>query len=73
MLRELARLPAAEFDASVACPVLGKDFATVEDACEQLVDAHLLHVADTVPVDGRIRYRLHGLQRAYARGLAASR
>ncbi|ARZ67258.1 transcriptional regulator, SARP family protein [Streptomyces albireticuli] len=41
-----------------------------EEALEELVDAHLLHVAGR-DVTGRIHYRLHYLQRAYARSLSA--
>jgi hypothetical protein len=37
-----------EFDAHLACPVLGKDFATVEDARKQLVEAHFLTVQPSV-------------------------
>lgn len=41
-----------------------------EEALEELVDAHLLHVAGR-DVAGHIHYRLHYLQRAYARSLSA--
>jgi DNA-binding SARP family transcriptional activator len=71
LLCQLGRLPSAEFDARVAWPSLGGDFETVEDACEELVDAHLLDLAEDWDTDGRVRYRLSGLQRAYARELAA--
>ncbi|MEV5321817.1 AfsR/SARP family transcriptional regulator [Streptomyces sp. NPDC052687] len=72
-LRCLAHLPAAEFDAHLACPVLGKDFATVEDACEQLVEAHFLSVAAPAVGDLPTRYRLDGLQRAFAQELGSGR
>ncbi len=69
VLRCLADLPTSEFDGHVACPVLGKDFRTVEDACEQLVEAHLLHVVEEPAADQPTRFRLDGLQRAFARGI----
>ncbi|MGW2476162.1 BTAD domain-containing putative transcriptional regulator [Streptomyces sp. NPDC001665] len=72
-LRCLADLAVSEFDAHLACPVLGKDFATVEDACEQLVEAHFLTVAETDTADLPTRYRLDGLQRSFAHGLRTSR
>jgi DNA-binding SARP family transcriptional activator len=68
-LRCLADLTVPEFDAHLACPVLGKDFATVEDACEQLVEAHFLTVAESAAADLPTRYRLDGLQRSFAHGL----
>ncbi|MEV8015136.1 BTAD domain-containing putative transcriptional regulator [Streptomyces sp. NPDC086554] len=71
VLRSLAELPVAEFDASVACPVLGRDFAVVEEACEQLVEANLLHVAEGGLAGVRTRYRLQDLQRIYALSLRA--
>ncbi|MFF4490283.1 BTAD domain-containing putative transcriptional regulator [Streptomyces sp. NPDC001544] len=73
VLRSLADLPVSEFDAHLACPVLGKDFATVEDACEQLVEAHFLTVAESAVADRPTRYRLDGLQRSFAHGLRAGR
>ncbi|MFD5080020.1 BTAD domain-containing putative transcriptional regulator [Streptomyces sp. NPDC058371] len=72
-LRCLADLTVSEFDAHLACPVLGKDFATVEDACEQLVEAHFLTVAEAAVADLPTRYRLDGLQRSFANGLRAGR
>ncbi|MER6137007.1 BTAD domain-containing putative transcriptional regulator [Streptomyces sp. NPDC001815] len=72
-LRCLAHLPVPEFDAHLACPVLGKDFATVEDACEQLVEAHFLSVAEPAAADLPTRYRLDGLQRSFAQELDAGR
>lgn len=69
VLRCLADLTVSEFDADLACPVLGKDFATVEDACEQLVEAHFLTVAEPAVADLPTRYRLDGLQRSFAAGL----
>jgi hypothetical protein len=69
-LRCLAHLPVPEFDAHLACPVLGKDFATVEDACEQLVEAHFLSVAAPAVGDLPTRYRLDGLQRSFAQELS---
>ncbi|MFF4961235.1 BTAD domain-containing putative transcriptional regulator [Streptomyces sp. NPDC001222] len=71
VLRCLADLTVFEFDADLACPVLGKDFATVEDACEQLVEAHFLTVAEPAVADLPTRYRLDGLQRSFAAGLRA--
>ncbi|MGY0019305.1 BTAD domain-containing putative transcriptional regulator [Streptomyces sp. cg35] len=73
VLRCLADLPVSEFDAHLACPVLGKDFATVEDACEQLVEAHFLTVAEAAVADLPTRYRLDGLQRSFANELRADR
>ncbi|MER6347585.1 BTAD domain-containing putative transcriptional regulator [Streptomyces sp. NPDC001595] len=73
VLRCLVDLPVAEFDAHLACPVLGKDFRTVEDACEQLVEAHFLGVVDGVPAEQPTRYRLDGLYRTYALGLTEAR
>ncbi|MFD3536178.1 BTAD domain-containing putative transcriptional regulator [Streptomyces sp. NPDC058664] len=72
-LRCLAHLPVPEFDARLACPVLGKDFAAVEDACEQLVEAHFVSVAE--PAGGGLptRYRLDGLQRSFAQELGPGR
>lgn len=70
-LRCLADLTVPEFDAHLACPVLGKDFATVEDACEQLVEAHFLTVAVPAAAGSPTRYRLDGLQRSFAHGLRA--
>jgi DNA-binding SARP family transcriptional activator len=70
-LRCLGHLPVAEFDARLACPVLGKDFATVEDACEQLVEAHFLSVAEPARDDLPTRYRLDGLQRSFAQELSS--
>ena len=70
-LRCLGHLPVAEFDAHLACPVLGKDFATVEDACEQLVEAHFLSVAEPARDDLPTRYRLDGLQRSFAQELSS--
>ncbi|MEU1263508.1 BTAD domain-containing putative transcriptional regulator [Streptomyces cellulosae] len=72
-LRCLADLPVPEFDAHLACPVLGKDFATVEDACEQLVEAHFLTVAEPAGAGLPTRYRLDGLQRSFAHGLKTNR
>ncbi|MFE5026305.1 BTAD domain-containing putative transcriptional regulator [Streptomyces sp. NPDC056656] len=72
-LRCLARLEVPEFDAHLACPVLGKDFATVEDACEQLVEAHFLSVAEPAGADLPTRYRLDGLQRSFAQELSSGR
>ncbi|MEV0276750.1 BTAD domain-containing putative transcriptional regulator [Streptomyces sp. NPDC050610] len=72
-LRCLADLPVSEFDAHLACPVLGKDFATVEDVCEQLVEAHFLTVAEPDVADHPTRYRLDGLQRSFAYGLKTGR
>ncbi|MFB7513084.1 BTAD domain-containing putative transcriptional regulator [Streptomyces sp. NPDC056144] len=72
-LRCLGDLPVSEFDASVACPVLGKDFAAVEDACEQLVEAHFLSVAEPAGAELPTRYRLDGLQRSFAQELGAGR
>ncbi|MFF0478769.1 BTAD domain-containing putative transcriptional regulator [Streptomyces sp. NPDC004284] len=72
-LRCLAHLPVPEFDAHLACPVLGKDFATVEDACEQLVEAHFLSVAEPAGADLPTRYRLDGLQRSFAQELESGR
>ncbi|MFF0428491.1 BTAD domain-containing putative transcriptional regulator [Streptomyces sp. NPDC004520] len=72
-LRCLGHLPVAEFDAHRACPVLGKDFAAVEDACEQLVEAHFLSVAAPARADLPTRYRLDGLQRSFAQELDAGR
>jgi DNA-binding SARP family transcriptional activator len=69
----LADLTVPEFDAHMACPVLGKDFATVEDACEQLVEAHFLTVAKSAVADLPTRYRLDGLQRSFAHGLRTGR
>jgi DNA-binding SARP family transcriptional activator len=66
-----ADLPVSEFDAHLACPVLGKDFATVEDACEQLVEAHFLTVVEPGAADLPTRYRLDGLQRSFAQELGA--
>jgi hypothetical protein len=66
-----ADLPVSEFDAHLACPVLGKDFATVEDACEHLVEAHFLTVAEPAAADHPTRYRLDGLQRSFAQELGA--
>ena len=71
-LRCLADLTVPEFDAHLACPVLGKDFATVEDACEQLVEAHFLTVAVSAVAGLPTRYRLDGLQRSFAHGLKTS-
>ncbi|MEU1193913.1 BTAD domain-containing putative transcriptional regulator [Streptomyces sp. NPDC005859] len=73
VLRCLADLAVSEFDAHLACPVLGKDFATVEDACEQLVEAHFLTVAEAAVADLPTRYRLDGLQRSFAQELRADR
>ena len=70
-LRSLAELSVPEFDAQLACLLLGKDFAAVEDACEQLVEAHFLTVAEDAAADCPIVYRLHGLQRSFAYGLNA--
>jgi len=70
-LRCLGHLPMAEFDAHLACPVLGKDFATVEDACEQLVEAYFLSVAAPATADQPTRYRLDGLQRSFAQELGS--
>ncbi len=69
----LGHLPVPEFDAHLACPVLGKDFATVEDACEQLVEAHFLSVVE--PAGGHLptRYRLDGLRRSFAQELGSGR
>uniref|UniRef100_A0AAU2W2T8 NB-ARC domain-containing protein n=1 Tax=Streptomyces sp. NBC_00008 TaxID=2903610 RepID=A0AAU2W2T8_9ACTN len=67
----LGHLPMSEFDAHLACPVLGKDFATVEDACEQLVEAYFLSVAAPATVDQPTRYRLDGLQRSFAQELGS--
>ncbi|MFE0205771.1 BTAD domain-containing putative transcriptional regulator [Streptomyces sp. NPDC058985] len=72
-LRCLAHLPVAEFDAHLACPVLGKDFATVEDACEQLVESHFLTVAEAAVGDQPTRYLLDGLQRSFAQELDKGR
>lgn len=72
-LRCLADLTVPEFDAHLACPVLGKDFATVEDACEQLVEAHFLTVAESAVAGLPTRYRLDGLQRSFAHGLRTHR
>ena len=72
-LRCLAGLTMPEFDAHLACPVLGKDFATVEDACEQLVEAHFLTVAVPAAAGRPTRYRLDGLQRSFAHGLTTGR
>lgn len=72
-LRCLAHLPVPEFDAHLACPVLGKDFATVEDACEQLVEAHFLSVAEPTVASLPTRYRLDGLQRSFAQELSSGR
>ncbi|MFE1508465.1 BTAD domain-containing putative transcriptional regulator [Streptomyces sp. NPDC058726] len=72
-LRCLADLTVPEFDAHLACPVLGKDFATVEDACEQLVEAHFLTVAEPAGAGLPTRYRLDGLQRSFAHGLRTDR
>jgi DNA-binding SARP family transcriptional activator len=72
-LRCLGHLPVPEFDAHLACPVLGKDFATVEDACEQLVEAHFLSVAEPAGADLPTRYRLDGLQRSFAQELSSGR
>jgi DNA-binding SARP family transcriptional activator len=72
-LRCLADLTVPEFDAHLACPVLGKDFATVEDACEQLVEAHFLTVAESAVASHPTRYRLDGLQRSFAHGLRTGR
>ena len=69
----LGDLEVSEFDAHVACPVLGKDFAAVEDACEQLVEAHFLSVAEPGGAEGPTRYRLEGLQRSFAQELGAGR
>ncbi|MGW2827334.1 BTAD domain-containing putative transcriptional regulator [Streptomyces sp. NPDC001443] len=73
VLRCLADLTVSEFDAHLACPVLGKDFATVEDACEQLVEAHFLTVAEDAVADLPTRYRLDGLQRSFAQELRTDR
>ncbi|MGJ5756611.1 DNA-binding SARP family transcriptional activator [Streptomyces puniciscabiei] len=73
VLRCLADLTVSEFDARLACPVLGKDFATIEDACEQLVEAHFLTVAEPAVADLPTRYRLDGLQRSFAAGLRTGR
>ncbi|MGW0991802.1 BTAD domain-containing putative transcriptional regulator [Streptomyces sp. NPDC002520] len=73
VLRRLADLTVSEFDAHLACPVLGKDFATVEDACEQLVEAHFLTVAEAAVADLPTRYRLDGLQRSFAQALRTER
>ncbi|MCX4775196.1 Regulatory protein AfsR [Streptomyces sp. ADI92-24] len=67
----LGHLPMSEFDAHLACPVLGKDFATVEDACEQLVEAYFLSVAAPATADQPTRYRLDGLQRSFAQELGS--
>jgi DNA-binding SARP family transcriptional activator len=72
-LRCLADLTVPEFDAHLACPVLGKDFAAVEDACEQLVEAHFLTVAESAVAGLPTRYRLDGLQRSFACGLRTGR
>lgn len=72
-LRCLGHLTVPEFDAHLACPVLGKDFATVEDACEQLVEAHFLSVAEPAVADLPTRYRLDGLQRSFAQELSSGR
>ena len=72
-LRCLADLAVPEFDAHLACPVLGKDFAAVEDACEQLVEAHFLTVAESTVAGLPTRYRLDGLQRSFAHGLRTDR
>lgn len=72
-LRCLADLPVSEFDAHLPCPVLGKDFATVEDACEQLVEAHFLTVSEAAEADCPTLYRLDGLQRSFAYELKTGR
>lgn len=72
-LRCLGHLPVPEFDADLACPVLGKDFATVEDACEQLVEAHFLSVVEPAGADLPTRYRLDGLRRSFAQELGSGR
>ncbi len=70
-LRCLAELPVPQFDVHRACLLLGKDFTAVEDACEQLVEAHFLTVAEHAATDFPIVYGLHGLQRSFAHGLNA--
>jgi len=69
LLRCLGDLPTSEFDGYMACPILGKDFRTVEDACEQLVEAYFLSVVEESAGDQPTRFRLDGLQRAFARGI----
>ncbi|MFZ3494418.1 BTAD domain-containing putative transcriptional regulator [Streptomyces sp. 5.8] len=69
----LGHLPVPEFDAQLACPVLGKDFATVEDACEQLVEAHFLSVVEPAGAHLPTRYRLDGLRRSFAQELVSGR
>jgi DNA-binding SARP family transcriptional activator len=72
LFSSLAMLPSEEFEASVGCNLLDADFATAEQALEQLVDAHLLR-AYYLAEKGRIRYRLFGLPRAYAQTLLQAR
>ncbi|WP_100524849.1 AfsR/SARP family transcriptional regulator [Mycobacteroides abscessus] len=68
-LRRLTDLPTPDFDPHLACQVLGKDFASVEDACEKLVEAHFLTVVGSAAAHQPARYRLDGLQRSFAREL----
>jgi DNA-binding SARP family transcriptional activator len=68
MLRRLSLLGVPDFPASVGAVLVGCSTADAEDICERLVDAQLLDLAGPHP-GGEIRYRFHGLMRAFARDL----
>jgi hypothetical protein len=62
----LGMIEEPETPAWQAAALLGDDLATAEASLDELVEAHLLDVADPGD-DSRLHYRLHDLVRAYAR------
>jgi tetratricopeptide (TPR) repeat protein len=70
MLRRLSLLDAPDFPAWAGAALLDSSPAEAEDVCERLVDAQLLDPVTSLPGGGEIRYQVHDLVRAFARGLA---
>jgi tetratricopeptide (TPR) repeat protein len=66
----LSLLDAPDFGAWVAGSLLDTSEADAEEVLEELVEMHLV---DTQPVDGRLRYRFHNLVRSFAREQAGRR
>lgn len=72
LLRLLALVDVNEFTTWAAAALLDTDSSTAEDALEELVDAHVLGVAESVAPASTV-YRFHELVRVYAREVVMSR
>jgi len=71
-IRRLVLLEAPDVAAWAVAALVGVSVERAEQVCERLADAHLLEVAGE-DAAGQLRYRMHGLLRAFARSGCARR